>query len=54
VGSDPVSGSHDDQTGQADNVVVEKRVDFGYNALGQFTSVARYKDTDTKLGSGLG
>ncbi len=36
-----------DQTGQAGgNSVADKRVDLGYNALGQFTSIARYKDTD--------
>jgi len=35
------------QTGQTGgNTVAEKRVDFGYNALGEFTSIARYKDTD--------
>ena len=27
------------------NAVAEKRVDFGYNAAGQFTSIIRYKDT---------
>ena len=36
-----------DQTGQTGgNTVAEKRVDFGYNGLDQFTSIARYKDTD--------
>ncbi len=36
-----------DQIGQTGgNSVAEKRVDLGYNALGQFTSIARYKDTD--------
>ncbi len=32
-----------DQTGNGGNTVAEKRVDFAYNALGQFTSIARYK-----------
>ena len=36
-----------DQTGQTGgNTVSEKRVDLVYNALGQYTSIARYKDTD--------
>jgi YD repeat-containing protein len=26
--------------------VAEKRIDFAYNALGQITTIARYKDTD--------
>jgi len=35
VGSDPVSGFQDDQTGQmGGDAVAEKRIDFGYNALG--------------------
>jgi RHS repeat-associated protein len=35
-----------DQTGQSGgNSVAEKRIDFAYNAIGQFTSIARYKDT---------
>jgi RHS repeat-associated protein len=34
------------QTGQSGgNNVAEKRIDFAYNAIGQFTSIARYKDT---------
>jgi len=41
-----------DQTGETGgNTVREKRVDFGYNALGQFTSIARYKDTDGGAGN---
>jgi YD repeat-containing protein len=36
-----------DQTDQSGgNAVAEKRVDFSYNAIGQFTEIARYKDTD--------
>jgi len=35
-----------DQTGQGGNTVAEKRVDLAYNAISQFTSIARYKDTD--------
>ena len=36
-----------DQTGQTGgNTVSEKRVDLAYNAIGQYTSIARYKDTD--------
>ena len=35
-----------DQTGFGGNTVAEKRVDLAYNSLGQFTSIARYKDTD--------
>ena len=36
-----------DQTGQTGgNTVSEKRVDLVYNAIGQYTSIARYKDTD--------
>ncbi len=36
-----------DQVGQSGgNSVAEKRVDLAYNAIGQFTSIARYKDTD--------
>jgi RHS repeat-associated protein len=36
-----------DQTGQTGgNTVSEKRVDLAYNAIGQSTSIARYKDTD--------
>ena len=36
-----------DQAGQTGgNTVAEKRVDLAYNAIGQFTSIARYKDTD--------
>jgi RHS repeat-associated protein len=36
-----------DQTGQGGgNAVAEKRVDFAYNGLGQFTAIARFKDTD--------
>jgi RHS repeat-associated protein len=35
-----------DQTGQSGgNSVAEKRIDFAYNAIGQFTSISRYKDT---------
>ncbi len=40
-------GFQEDETGQTGgNTLAPKRVDFGYNALGQFTSIARYKDTD--------
>ncbi|MEQ8786495.1 MAG: Calx-beta domain-containing protein [Pirellulaceae bacterium] len=36
-----------EQTGvTGGNTVAEKRVDFAYNAAGQYTNVARYKDTD--------
>jgi YD repeat-containing protein len=36
-----------DQVGQSSgNEVAEKRVDFVYNAMGQFSQIARYKDTD--------
>jgi len=36
-----------DQTGQTGgNTVAEKRVDFAYNIASQYTSIARYKDTD--------
>jgi YD repeat-containing protein len=36
-----------DQTGQAGgNTVHEKRVDFSYNAISQFTEIARFNDTD--------
>ena len=35
-----------DQAGNGGNSVAEKRIDFSYNALNQFTSIARYKDTD--------
>ncbi len=36
-----------DQIGQSGgNSVAEKRVDLAYNAISQFTSLARYKDTD--------
>lgn len=34
------------QQGWGGNTVSEKYVDFGYNSLGQFTSIARYKDLD--------
>jgi RHS repeat-associated protein len=40
-----------DQTGQGGNTVAEKRVDLAYNAVGQFTSIARYKDTDGGAGN---
>ncbi len=35
-----------DQVGQGGNSVAEKRVDLAYNAISEFTSIARYKDTD--------
>jgi RHS repeat-associated protein len=35
-----------DQQSNGGNSVAEKRVDFSYNALGQFTTIARYKDID--------
>ncbi|MEQ8788186.1 MAG: RHS repeat-associated core domain-containing protein [Pirellulaceae bacterium] len=36
-----------DQVGQmGGNTVAEKRVDFGYNAAGQYNTITRYKDTD--------
>jgi RHS repeat-associated protein len=36
-----------DQAGQpGGNAVAEKRIDFSYNAAGQFTDIVRYKDTD--------
>ena len=35
-----------DQQSNGGNSVAEKRIDFSYNALNQFTSIARYKDTD--------
>jgi hypothetical protein len=42
-----------EQTGQGGNTVAEKRVDLAYNAVGQFTSIARYKDTDGGAGNEL-
>ena len=45
-------GFQEDETGQTGgNTVAPKRVDFGYNALGQFTSIARYKDTSGGTGN---
>jgi RHS repeat-associated protein len=35
-----------DQQSNGGNSVAEKRIDFSYNSLGQFTSIARYKDID--------
>ena len=40
-----------DQEGQTGgNTVNEKRVDFAHNAIGQYTSIARYNDTDGNSG----
>ena len=41
----------DQQGVMGGNTVAEKRVDFAYNAAGQFTGIDRYKDTDGGAGN---